>query len=94
MSAFTEMTQRTVRKRVLILVFAVSLALAGVAAMVASAPAEADPPFRTGPETFNCLVGNDLDTLVQGVPGSAVPTFTEQGYTCIPSRAFSEQQRL
>jgi hypothetical protein len=94
MNAFTQMTQRTVRKRVLALMFVLAVALAGVATMVASAPVEADRPFDTGQVTFVCLVGNDLDTLVQGVPGYAVPTFREQGYTCIPSRAFPHQQRL
>jgi hypothetical protein len=94
MKALAQLTQRTVRKRALALMFAVSLALAGGAAMVASVPVEADRPFFTGPVRFNCLVGNNLDTLVQGVPGRAVPQFREQGYTCIPSPAFPHQQRL
>jgi hypothetical protein len=53
MNVFTQMTQRTVRKRALALMFVLAVALAGIAVLVASAM----PAFAQGGGGGGCGVG-------------------------------------
>jgi conjugal transfer/entry exclusion protein len=84
MNAFTQMTQRTVRKRVLALVFVLAVALAAVAALAASVPAKAIP--ITGPAVFVCVKGDEQVNVIAG--RSAAQVFRQEGYTCTPERVF------
>ena len=84
MYSFTKLSQRTVRKRALVLVFVLAVALAGVAALVASVPAKAIP--ITGKTVFVCVKGDEQVNVIAG--RSAAQVFRQEGYTCTPERVF------
>jgi conjugal transfer/entry exclusion protein len=85
MYAFTRMKHRAVRKRALALMFVLVVALAGVAALAASVPANAIP--ITGKATFVCVKGDEQVFVIAG--RSAAQVFRQEGYTCTPDRVFS-----
>jgi hypothetical protein len=85
MYTFTQMTQRTVTKRALALMFVLVVALAGVEALVAaSAPARAIP--ITGRAVFVCVKEDEQVNVIAG--RSAAQVFRQEGFTCTPERVF------
>jgi site-specific recombinase XerC len=85
MNAFTQMTPRTARKRAFLAVmFVLAVALAGVVALSASAPARAIP--ITGKAVFVCVKGDEQVNVIAG--RSAAQVFRQEGYTCTPERVF------
>ncbi len=84
MNAFTQMTQKTITKWALALMFVLAVALAGVVALSASASARAIP--ITGTAIFVCVKDDEQVNVIAG--RSAAQVFRQEGFTCTPERVF------